>query len=204
MHVGFDHIVPAQAPEELPIRLEQSILRTGVVLRLLLLIPALAVVAFPLTLFAAHAVAEPSAWQFLAGHPLATAQIVLAVALCAVLFVFPLQRLLVRAGARRVVEIAAGTVTVTDRSLLRTRMWSVPLASFRGVTRHVRTGLSGVRHELVLVHADPARDVLVAIGASISAETLARAAALLGLPEIHTRAPYGLSGPGPPANARSA
>jgi hypothetical protein len=190
MHVTFDRIVPACLPAELPIRLEQATLRTGIVLRLILLIPALAIVAVPLTMLAAHAVAEPTAWHYLTGHPLTAMQILLAIGLCIVLFVLPLRRLLARAGATRVVEIGAGTVAVTDRGLLRTHAWSTPLAGYRGVAHHVRTGLSGVRHELILVHAEPARHVLLAIGPSLSAEALARTAGLLGLSVIQARELY--------------
>ena len=117
-------------------------------------------------------------------------QLVLAIGLSTVLFLLPLQRLLTRAGTRRLVEIAEGSVTVTDRGLVRTRAWSVPLASYRGIAHHARTGLSGVRHELILVHADPARHVLLAIGPSLSAEVLVRTAGLLGLPIAHARELY--------------
>jgi len=119
-------------------------------------------------------------------------QILLAIGLCTVLFVLPLRRLLARAGATRVVEIAAGTVAVTDRGLFRARAWSAPLAGYRGVAHHVRTGLSGVRHELILVHAEPARHVLLAIAPRLSVETLARTASLLGLTVIQARELYGL------------
>lgn len=191
MHVSFDKVVPEQVPNQLPIRFEQSTSRASIVLRLLLLVPALVIVAVPLTLLAAHAVAEPAALHFLAEHPLTTVQISLAIAICALLFVRPLQRLLVRAGAKRQVEIAAGTVRVTDWGPLRTRAWSEALSGYRGVAHHVRTTLSGMRQEMILVHPDPARHVLLAVGDNISKETLARTAALFNLPEVHARELYG-------------
>ena len=47
-----------------------------------------------------------------------------------------------------------------------------------------------MRHEMILVHPDPARHVLLAVGDRISADTLARTAVLLGLPEVHARELY--------------
>jgi hypothetical protein len=190
MHVSFDTIVPAQLPERLPIQIKQSTSRTSIALKLLLLLPALVIVAVPLALLAAHAVAEPTALNFLANHPLTTVQITLAVAFCTLLFVRPLQRLLARAGATRLIDISSDTVSVTERGPFRTCTWSAPLASYRGVAHHVRTSLSGVRHEMILIHPDPTRHVLLAASDKISANTLARTAALLGLSEVHARELY--------------
>jgi len=195
MHFSFDKVVSSQPPDQLPIRLEQSTSRASIVLRLLLLIPALAALAIPLMLLAAHAVAQPAALDFLAEHPRSSAQIALAVAIWSILFVWPLQRLLACAGRTRVVEISPRMVTVTERSLLRTRTWSAPLASYRGLAHHVRSSLSGVRHEMVLVHPDPARHILVATSAGISANAVARTAALLGLGQAHARELYAFERP---------
>ena len=47
-----------------------------------------------------------------------------------------------------------------------------------------------MRHEMILIHPDPTRHVLLAVGDKISANTLAQTAALLGLAEIHARELY--------------
>jgi hypothetical protein len=192
MHLSFDTVVPALPPQQLPIRLEQSTSRSSIALRLLLLLPALVIVAVPLALLAAHAIAQPTALNFLANHPFASAQIALAAAVCTLLFVYPLHRLLARAGAARLVDISRETVSVTERGPFRTRTWSAPTASYRGIAHHVRSSLSGVRHEMVLIHTDPARHVLLAASDKISANTLAQTAALLGLAEVHARELYSL------------
>jgi hypothetical protein len=190
MHVSFDTIVPAHPPETLPIQIKQSTSRTSIAIKLLLLLPALVIVAVPLALLAAHAVAEPTALNFLANNPLTTAQITLAATFCTLLFVRPLQRLLARAGTARLIGISSDTVSVTECGPFRTHTWSAPLASYRGVAHHVRTSLSGVRHEIILIHPDPARHVLLAVSDKISASTLARIAALLGLAEVHAHQLY--------------
>jgi hypothetical protein len=48
----------------------------------------------------------------------------------------------------------------------------------------VRTSLSGARHELVLVHADPAHNVLIGLAPSMPQQHIDRVAILLGLLEI--------------------
>ena len=68
--------------------------------------------------------------------------------------------------------------------------WSVPLASYSGIAHHVRASLSGLRHELILVHPDPAKNLLVAVADRIPQATLDRAKALLRLPEVPAKSLY--------------
>lgn len=191
MHVSFDQIASPTGLDRLPIRLEQSLSRVSVLFKLLLLVPALAAVAIPLLLLAAHAAAKPGTLALLREHPLTAVQIALGIALWSALFVYPLRLLLTRAATKRLVDISADTVCVAEHGLLRTRIWSAPLNTYRGVAHQVRSSLSGVRHELILVHADPGRHVLLTVDDAISRKTLERAAALLRLPEVPARRLYG-------------
>jgi hypothetical protein len=190
VHVGFDRVTPASALEKLPIHLEQSTSHASVVLKALLLMPALAAVAVPLALLGAHAMAEPASFTMLAEHPVEALQIGLGLMLWCALFVWPLRLVLARAGTARVVDIAAGTVRVTDRGPLRSTTWAEPLGVYRGVAHCVRTSLSGVRHELILVHADARRHVLLAAAPAMPQSLLTRTASVLGLPEIAARDLY--------------
>lgn len=183
-HVGFDRVTPATALEELPIHLEQSTSHASVVLKALLLVPALAGVAVPLALLGAHAMAEPAAFTMIAEHPMEALQISLGLMLWCALFVWPLRLVLARAGAARVVDITTDTVRVTERGPLRSTTWTEPLGGYRGVAHTVRTSLSDVRHEMILVHADPRRHVLLAAAPSMPQSLLTRTASLLKLPEI--------------------
>jgi hypothetical protein len=190
-HVGFDRVTPATALEQLPIHLEQSTSYTLVALKALLLVPALAAVAVPLALLGAHAMAEPAAFTLLASHPVTAIQIGLGLTLWCALFVWPLRLVLARAGAARVVDITADMVRVTDRGPLRSATWAEPLGCYRGVAHYVRSSLSGVRHELILVHADPSRHVLLAAAPAMPQSLLTRTSMLLNLPEIPARTLYG-------------
>jgi hypothetical protein len=187
LHFGFDQVAAPTGLDRLPLRLEQSVSRGSVVSKLLLLVPALAAVAIPLFLVAAHAVAEPSTLGVLRQHPLTALQIALGLALWSALFVYPLRLLLARAATRRLVHISPDRVAVIERGLLGTRAWSAPLDTYRGIARCVRSSMSGVRHELVLVHADPRRHVLLQVGDTIPQSAVDKAAALLRLPEVPVR-----------------
>ncbi len=190
VHVGFDRVTPASALEKLPILLEQSTSHASVVLKALLLMPALVAVAVPLALLGAHAMAEPASFTMLAEHPVVALQIGLGLMLWCALFVWPLRVVLARAGTARVVDITAGSVRVTDRGPLRSTSWAEPLGSYRGVAHCVRTSLSGVRHEMILVHPDPRRHVLLAAAPAMPQSLLTGTASLLNLPEIAARDLY--------------
>lgn len=190
VHVGFDRVTPATALESLPVHLEQSTSHASVVLKALLMVPALAAVAVPLALLGAHAMAEPAPFTMLAEHPMEAVQISLGLMLWCALFVWPLRMVLARAGAERVIDITADTVRVTERGPFRSATWAEPLGAYRGIAHYVRTSLSGVRHEMILVHADPRRHVLLAAAPTMPQSLLTRTASLLDLPEIAARDLY--------------
>lgn len=186
----FDHVEPTPSFEALPIRIELTTSRAGALVKLALLTPMMILVAVPISMIAAQAGAEQSALDYVMEHPVSSAQIAVGLMMWAALFLIPLKRIIARMGARRVVEISDGWVRVADSSPFGGRTWTAPLASYKGVAHHIRSSLSGNRHELILVHAEPGKSVLVAVADRISQETLDRAKALLGLPELPARALY--------------
>ena len=134
----------------LPFHAEHRSSRTGAALILLLLVPVLAMVIVPVGLvlaFAGHEVRDA-----MAHHPVAAAILSAGLIAWMALFLVPAKRIIHRFGHRRHVTIAHERVTVADDSLFGARHWSAPLAEFRGIAHHVRSTLSGVRHELILVH----------------------------------------------------
>ena len=170
---------PAVAPfDRLPFAIDNAArLSTGV--RLLLLAPTLGVMLSPALWLAATATPALRAG---ADNPLAAAQVVAGLGLWAALFIVPARRLLRRFGRQRSVRIADGIVSVRDRAILGERSWQGPLNEFRGIAYRVRSSLSGVRHELHLVHIDPGKSLLLHGADTISEATIAAAGALLGLP----------------------
>ena len=139
----------------------------------------------PIGLIAANA---SEAALVVQGKPVAAVQLVLALAIWTILFVWPTARVVRRFGSRRVVVVDRETVTVADDGLFQHRTVSRPLADFSGICHVVRTTLSGVRHELMLVDPVGRGHVVFHAEDRVGPETIARATALLGLPEIPARA----------------
>ncbi len=176
-------VVVASNPlfDRLPLSVEQKSSRASAAIMLLLLVPAVLMVLVPVGLLAAFA--APALWAA-AEHPVAAAQVILGLGVWTLLFVVPAKRIVQRFGAGREVRIEQGVVAVRERGLFGSRSWTAPLSDFRGIAHHVRSTLSGVRHELVLVHGDRAKSVLLHAGDPLSQASIDGAAALLGLPHV--------------------
>ncbi len=135
-------------------------------------------------------VAEPASLGVLASRPLATAQIAAGITLWAALMVIPATRLLSRAWLRQEVVVADGHVEIIRRTPLGSRRRLVPLTAYKGIAHHVRASLSGLAHEIVLVHAEPSLTVTLMSAERVTQAMLDEAKLLLGLPEIPARAIY--------------
>ena len=126
----------------------------------------------------------------LAARPMASLQIAAGLLLWAALFVIPASKAIASIGRKRTVEILGGAVEIQDRTILGTRTRRAALASFDGVAHHIRASLSGLTHEIVLVHPDPSMTVTLASAERITQSKLDQVASLLGLSEIPARAIY--------------
>lgn len=185
------NVVPAPSFDSLPFDAEQASSRTTAVLMLLLLIPVLCLVIVPVGLVLVFATAEVR--NAIVLHPLAAAILGAGLAIWVLLFLVPAKRIILRFGNRRRVTIAREWVTVADESLFGSRHWSAPLAEFRGVAHHVRATLSGVRHELILVHPMREHSVLLHSADAIAQPTIDRAATLLRLQQVPAHELYRLT-----------
>jgi len=188
--IQFDKIAPATNFDSLPIAFIGTSSRGSAVTRLLLLVPAMAILLVPLSLVIAHAQSEPAALNTVAARPISAVQVAIGVAIWCGMFLLPLREIVMRLGSRRTVRIDSWTVDVTDKTPFGTTTWQASLTDYAGIAHHVRTSLSGTRHELILVNKDATRNVLVAVADRIPQSTLDRAKALLGLPEVPARALY--------------
>jgi hypothetical protein len=167
--------------DRLPFSVEQKSSRASAVIMLLLLVPAVATLLVPVGLIAAFA--TPALWAAME-RPAAALQVVLGLGVWTVLFVLPAKRILQRFGTARDVRIEQGLVTVREQAAFRSRVWTAPLSDFSGIAHHVRSTLSGVRHELILVHRQRPKSVLLHAGDRIPQSTIESAAALLGMPHV--------------------
>lgn len=178
------HILPAELPGELPLELRQVSSRSSTLLRLFLLFPATLALLLPFLLLADHVVHDADMWLIIETHPRAVLQIGLALAFWTVLFAWPLMRIAESFASSRFIEIDRRTVTVIEKNLVRTTTWVEPLSAYSGIAHNVRASLSGVRHELVLVHPDRERSVLVAMAPRLTQAEIDAVTRAFGLTEV--------------------
>lgn len=174
-------------------RIELRPSRFSAVFFLLLLVPATLALMIPVLMLAATAVAEPASRAMIAGQPMAVAQTVLGLIVWALLWGVPASRFFNRLGRQRSVEIDGTQVRVADRSMAGTSTWTAELTDFIGLAHHVRASLSGSRHELILVHEDAEKSLLVHAGALVTDRQTADFAAQLNQCVVHGSALYASS-----------
>ena len=135
-------------------------------------------------LLTSEALSKPDAVNLALAQPLATLQVVAGIMMLSALLLVPVRRLVADFGSRGIVEIDGNMVEVSEKGLFSTRKFSEPLDAYRGIAHRVRTTVSGIRHELVLVHHDERRDVVIALDRLEATISPASMIARLGLPEI--------------------
>ena len=71
----------------------------------------------------------------------------------------------------------------------------MPLATYEGVAVHLRTSLSSVRREVVLMHPNPSRSVILATAEQFGEREILELCHILGLPLLSTDGRAGTNGP---------
>jgi hypothetical protein len=178
----YDRVEPPM-PAQLPLLLTQTCSQRAATAFLTLVIPG-TIAGTVASLAILQALLSPAARALIEQHPAQGVEIIAAVGFLIYLAVLPTKRLADRLATTRIVEIERGTVTVTEGGYFRTWTWSAPLASFAGVAHHVRTSLSGTRHELILVHPEREKSVLLCVAARTSQSEVDRVAGLLGHKQV--------------------
>ncbi len=153
-------------------------------------IAAMAGLLLPLGLIAIGATSNPRLINSLTEHLGSTALLIAGIALGLFLLTFPLRAGLARLGGSARVQMADGMVTMERQGLFGTERWSAPLADFCGVTHHIRATLSGPRHEIILVHPERSKDVLLHIANRHPQEGADHYARLLCHSELQPRELY--------------
>ncbi|MEQ1718453.1 MAG: hypothetical protein ABL907_21130 [Hyphomicrobium sp.] len=119
-----------------------------------------------------------------AARPLVAMGLALAFTFWLVMFALPLQRLIANLNGRRSIVITTTSVEVLEENAAGARFWTVPLSHYEGITHRIRTSLSGARHELMLVHPEWDRSVLLMVAEHISETDITHYSRLLGVPQI--------------------
>lgn len=189
----YDQVEPP-LPAALPVRLMQSCSQRAATTSLALVVPtaAGAVLAGASVLY--DTMQAPAARAWLAQHPVLGICLLGAVGFLIYLVILPTKRVLERLTTSGTAYIDQGRVTITEVGPFRTRTWSAPLAGYRGIAHHVRASLAGVRHELILVHPERSKCVLLSVAPRTSQSEVDHAAALLGQPVIPPSELYRFNG----------
>jgi hypothetical protein len=151
---------------------------------LAVLVALAAVLLSPFFVIASTALADQALREAVSTRPVASLQLLTGLTFWLVLFGFPIYRLLNTLTRSRAIEIADGRVTVMDRVLGGETTWSAPLSDFLGVAPYLRASLSGVRHELILVHPQRARSVMIAMAPRLMQSDVDQVVSALGLKEL--------------------
>jgi hypothetical protein len=169
------------------IRIVQLPARRTTGLLLLALFAVAALLLSPYFLIVTAALADQTVRDVASARPLATAQILAGLAFWLILLGFPIYRLLDALTRSRAIEITDGRVWVSDRAFGRVSSWNAPLTEFLGVAPFLRATHSGVRHELILVHPDRQRSLLIAMAPRLMQSDVNPVLAALGLAELPPR-----------------
>ncbi len=144
----------------------------------------------PLALIALDALANPQVIHSLSQNLGSAILVTCGVALASALLSYPLRAGLTRLAADAKVRMADGMVQFEGNGLTGQESWRAPLAQFCGVTHHIRATLSGPRHEIILVHPDPSKDILLHLAPRHPKEDAVHYADLLGLGQLQPRTLY--------------
>lgn len=186
MRLSAIDVVTCKTPaSSLPMRLRHKARTTQTVVLSLLATPVIVACVVPFVIAAAAATGqEAGAIGAIVEQPLASLKLVGGMALALGLVSYPLHVIAGRIGGGQMVRITAKRVSVAERTLRGLVRWHEPIANYRGLAHHIRASLSNARHEIVLVHSDPRRNILLQAGDRVVQGDLDRLAEMLRLPVV--------------------
>lgn len=164
--------------------LHQRTCRWSTATKATLLFPLALAILLPFALLTAQAIAEPATRDLIASAPLTAFGALSGATVWLLMFGIPACRALGALGWSRNIDITTARVTALERGLFGERTWTEPLGNYAGLSHHIRTTLSGAHHELILVHPDADRCLVVKIAEMISQNELEDVAAALNVPAL--------------------
>ena len=191
----FDSVFSHGSTESFPtsLTLKPSFGRT-VSLLVLAFVPT-ALLAVP-AVMAAVLLRDKGVLALLGSNPVAFFALALQPVLWSLLASMPVKTLGGRLGLVRRVSIDRNRVLIIERSLFGATRLSCPTDAYKGVAHVVRATLNGTHHELVLVHADRRRSLLLMTAPLISQAVIDEVRMKLCLPEVPAREMFEISLPG--------
>jgi hypothetical protein len=180
---------------QLPITLRRSEPKIAKLPGLLLMATLAALIVVPQVGLAVYAVASPDLRAVLVANPIAAVELAIALIFWAALVCWPLRNIVIAMASDRIIDIRNGDVMVVDRTPFSTQGWRMPLSTYIGVSVKIRTSLSSVVRDVVLVHPDGSRSVTLATAEQVGQGEILELCRILGLPLLRPDAATGVSGP---------
>jgi hypothetical protein len=180
----FDAVLVSETSGTLPLRSRQTPPPASHMIKFGLLALLASAVLLPQLGLAAYGAFNADLRQQILDHPMIAIQFVAVLGFWLVLFGLPMHKMICRLLSRRSVEITSTSVAVDDLGVFGNQAWNAPLTEFSGIAHHVRSSLGGTRHELVLIHPDSRKSVLLLRSEHISDTDVERFSALLRVPHI--------------------
>lgn len=144
----------------------------------------------PFAMLVGLATYEPTSVWLIARNPSTAIQLGLALVVGLIFVTYPLRRLVQRMRSPRLIMINEGTVSATATRRDGSTTWSEPLSAYHGIAHHVRTTLSGAHHEIVLIHAEASKSVVLQTAERIAQPQVDAVAALLNVAVVPARMLY--------------
>jgi hypothetical protein len=170
-----------QGQREGSLAISQQSCRLSALTQAALLTLSLAVVLTPFAILAVEAILQPEARGRLMASPAITVIVLSGAGTWLAIFGIPAWRATRCLRWNVEIDIQDGTAKVRHTTLFGTRTWKCPLGEFEGLSHNIRTRLTGTRHELILVHPDRERSLLIHMADTISYKETEALAARLGL-----------------------
>jgi len=190
-----EFVVISGATYQLPITLRRSERKLARLPGLLLMMTLAALIVVPQIGLAVYALASPELRAVLAANPIAAIELAVAFVFWAGLVCWPLRNIILAMASDRIIDIRNGDVMVVDRTPFSSRGWRMPLATYSGVSVQLRTSLSSVMRDVVLVHPEARRSVVLATAEQVGKGEILELCRILGLPLLRSDVAPGSIGP---------
>jgi hypothetical protein len=191
MAIARVYVISASDPiRSLPVTLEQRTSPASLAIAGVFIALAAIVLLAPFGLLAAHAATAPTVFAAKIQQPAVALQLGLALLVAVAFVAVPLRALLRRSMQPRQIVISRHTVSATGGTHGARTNWSEPPAAYQGGAHHIRTSLSGAQHEIVLVHAQPSKSIVLQTADRIAQPQIDAVAALLNVAQVPARALY--------------
>jgi len=191
----YEFVEVSDGQYQLPITLKQSNRKLAKLPGLLLLTMLTGVIVVPQMVLTGYAVASPDVRAALIDHPIASIELAIALAFWISLVCWPLRAMFMALICHRRVDIRDGEVNVVDKTPFSTTHWRTPLTAYEGIALHLRSSLSGIRQEAILVHPSRAQSIILMVAEHIGDREIRELCQVLGLPRVSADRLYDFGGP---------